>query len=95
MPLYERTPQKHEPGCWRWSNHWQCAVDLADRMAGAIEEMLEALAAEYGSDKTTDYPGLLMDAADGLEALLVEARARPPRNTTSSHPKLFTFGKRR
>jgi hypothetical protein len=45
-------------------------------MAQAIEEMQEALAAEYGSDYTYDYPGLLMDAADGLEAMLVEVRAK-------------------
>jgi hypothetical protein len=72
-------PRHHPPGCWHLSSHWRCAVDLVGRTANAIEEMQEALAAEYNSHKTTDYPGLLMDAADELEAVLVEARARPPR----------------
>jgi hypothetical protein len=76
MPLYEKTPQKHYPGCWRWSNHWKCAVNLVDRMAAAIEEMQESLAAEFGSGEAAGCPGLLMDAAVGLEAVLVEARAK-------------------
>lgn len=95
MPLYEKPPQKHGPGCWRWSDHWQCAVDLIDRMAAAIEEMQEELAREFGSDYTFDYPGGLMDAADGLELVLVEARAKLPLTVDPPERVLFSFGKRR
>ncbi|NIV32722.1 MAG: hypothetical protein GWN58_25740 [Anaerolineae bacterium] len=44
MPLHEKVPQKHPPGCWRWSNHWQCAVDLVDRLAGILEDIQAAYA---------------------------------------------------
>jgi len=39
MPLYEKTPQSHSPGCWRWSGHWRCAVDLVDELAAILADI--------------------------------------------------------
>ena len=66
------TQQTHGSGCWRWATHWRCCVGLVEELAEASNEMLEALRIKYSSDKTTDYPGMLMDAADTMIAVLAK-----------------------
>ena len=77
MPLYETPPQTHPHQCWRWRSHWRCAVDLVEQLSEAADDMLQALAREYGPE-TTKYPGDLMDSADALIAALTAAGYRKP-----------------
>lgn len=82
MPMIRsntRSLQTHSPGCWRWASHWECAVELVEEFSVAATDMLDALDTEhkdYGLVverwKTTNYPGILMDAADKLIELIAK-----------------------
>jgi len=73
MPLYEKPPQTHPHQCWRWSNHWQCAVNLVEQLAEAADDLLRALYAEYNTTESAALPGGLMDVADEMHAALQAA----------------------
>jgi hypothetical protein len=78
VPLFERPPQRHEPGCWRWSNHWRCAVDLVDELASVLAEVqaLYATVSERGQIEVVIPP----DLYERIEAALAKVEAKPPRS---------------
>jgi hypothetical protein len=89
VPLYEKTPQKHEPGCWRWSSHWRCAVKLVDELADTVDTLMEDL---LGTG--TDWEQYHQDIT-AADALVVRVRTEPTNDTALPQTKLFSFGKRR
>lgn len=38
-PEKQRQLQLHFPGCWRWKNHWQCAVGLVEELSEILREI--------------------------------------------------------
>ena len=79
MQLLGGPPLRHFLQCWRWASHSGCAAALVEQFAEAADDMLAALKAEYGTEDTIHYPGLLMEAADQLKKALVDAGYRFPK----------------
>lgn len=69
---------------WRWveavmaqiPNSWAegMIMQQRDRLAGALQGLVDALPSEYGSDCTTSWPGLLVDAGDNALQVLDDVR---------------------
>ena len=53
-------------------------LDAAPALLEALRELVEAVEHEYGSTKTTDWPGLLMDAGDQAQAAIAAATGGEP-----------------
>ena len=75
--LLEQRGDDEDPdwdGAWQWMenamtclpNGWaESMVERQrDRLAGAVQELLDALASEFGSDDTASWPSVLQDAGD-------------------------------
>lgn len=75
--LLEQRDDDEDPdweGAWQWveeamgslPNGWaeSMVTRQRDRLAGAVRELLDALASEFGSDDTASWPSVLQDAGD-------------------------------
>lgn len=81
--LLEQRDDAEDPdwdAAWQWvesvmariPNGWaeSMITQQRDRLAGAVQELLEALASEYGSDDPVCWPSVLQDAGDDAAQVL-------------------------